>query len=157
MRLPAVAIAPEEAAVLRAMLLFDRSFLHRFESVNLATHRAISKRSALSCRMAGAKTPVAVVQRTTQSTVWTLPLFLRVAEMIILILVLQLGMLPLPARDFHRVTLSGPLANLFAVPLTEILVPLGFVALILGLIFPFGRLICRNAARLADSSSSSRR
>jgi len=34
MRLPAVAIAPEEAAVLRAMLLFDRSFLDRFESMN---------------------------------------------------------------------------------------------------------------------------
>jgi competence protein ComEC len=34
MRLPAVAIAPEEAAVLRVMLLFDRSFLDRSESVN---------------------------------------------------------------------------------------------------------------------------
>jgi competence protein ComEC len=34
MKLPAVAIAPEEAAVLRAMLLGDRSFLDRSESVN---------------------------------------------------------------------------------------------------------------------------
>jgi competence protein ComEC len=43
--------------------------------------------------------------------------------------VLQFGMLPLMARDFHRVTLMGPLANLFAVPLTGVIVPLGFFTL----------------------------
>lgn len=53
--------------------------------------------------------------------------------MIVLTLVLQIGMLPLLARDFHRVTLSGPFANLFAVPLTGILVPLGFATLALAL------------------------
>jgi competence protein ComEC len=54
---------------------------------------------------------------------------LRGAEMIALSMVLQFGMLPLVARDFHRVTLIGPLANLFAVPLTGVIVPLGFFAL----------------------------
>lgn len=39
------------------------------------------------------------------------------------------------ARDFHRVTLSGPFANLIAVPLTAVLVPLGFLTLIAGLLF----------------------
>ena len=54
---------------------------------------------------------------------------LRGAEMIVLSMVLQFGMLPLMARDFHRVTLMGPLANLFAVPLTGVIVPLGFFTL----------------------------
>jgi len=54
---------------------------------------------------------------------------LRGGEMIALSVVLQFGMLPLMARDFHRVTLMGPLANLFAVPLTGVIVPLGFFTL----------------------------
>ena len=54
--------------------------------------------------------------------------------MIALTLVLQIGMLPLLARDFHRVTLSGLLANLIALPLTGILVPLGFATLIVAII-----------------------
>jgi competence protein ComEC len=54
---------------------------------------------------------------------------LRGGEMIALSMVLQFGMLPLMARDFHRVTLLGPLANLFAVPLTGVIVPLGFFTL----------------------------
>src|SRR5882757_3295522 len=55
--------------------------------------------------------------------------WLRGSEMIGLSVVLQLGMLPLMARDFHRVTLIGELANLFAVPLTGVIVPLGFFTL----------------------------
>ena len=43
--------------------------------------------------------------------------------------VMAQGRLPLMARDFHRVTLMGPLANLFAVPLTGVIVPLGFFTL----------------------------
>jgi competence protein ComEC len=81
------------------------------------------------------KLPAAIAHRTTQSAAWLLSLFFRVAEMIVLTLVLQIGMLPLLARDFHRVTLSGPLANLFAVPLTGILVPLGFATLLFALCF----------------------
>jgi competence protein ComEC len=61
---------------------------------------------------------------------------LRVWELFILTLVLQIGLLPWMARDFHRVTLSGPFTNLVAVPLTGILVPLGFLTLIIGAAFP---------------------
>jgi competence protein ComEC len=60
----------------------------------------------------------------------------RVWELIVLTVVLQLGMLPLLASDFHRVTLSGPVVNLFAVPLTGIIVPLGFLTLACGLVLP---------------------
>jgi competence protein ComEC len=61
---------------------------------------------------------------------------LRTWELMVLTLALQIGMLPLMARDFHRVTLAAPFANLFAVPLTGIVVPLGFVTLGSALVFP---------------------
>jgi competence protein ComEC len=54
---------------------------------------------------------------------------LRLWEIILLSVVIQVGMLPFLARDFHRVSLTGPVSNLFAVILTGIIVPLGFVAL----------------------------
>jgi len=55
--------------------------------------------------------------------------FFRGAELVALSVVLQFGTLPMMARDFHRVTLLGPSANLFAVPLTGAIVPLGFFTL----------------------------
>src|SRR4029077_8607902 len=60
----------------------------------------------------------------------------RTWELLVVTMVLQIGMLPLMARDFHRITLSAPLANLAAVPLTGIIVPLGFLTLACGLILP---------------------
>ncbi|MGB9463535.1 MAG: ComEC/Rec2 family competence protein, partial [Candidatus Acidiferrum sp.] len=67
---------------------------------------------------------------------------LRVWELLVITLALQIGMLPLMARDFHRVTLSAPLVNLAAVPLTGIVVPLGFLTLGCGLILPaIGKLL----------------
>ena len=81
-----------------------------------------------------AKLPTALALPTIQTGAGLLSIIFRLSEMIVLTLVLQIGMLPLLARDFHRVTLSGPLANLIAVPLTGILVPLGFVTLVVGLI-----------------------
>jgi competence protein ComEC len=53
----------------------------------------------------------------------------RVAELFVLSSILQLGMLPQMAGEFHRVSLLGPIANLFAVPLTGVIVPVGFVCL----------------------------
>ena len=60
----------------------------------------------------------------------------RVCELFVLTIALQIGMLPLMARDFHRVALSAPLVNLAAVPLTGVIVPAGFVALGCGLVVP---------------------
>jgi competence protein ComEC len=66
----------------------------------------------------------------------------RVYEIFVLSLVLQAGMLPLMAQQFHRVAISGALANLFAVPLTGILVPLGFLALAAGVVLaPVARVL----------------
>ena len=84
-------------------------------------------------------------------------LTLRVWELLVLTLVLQFGMLPLMARDFHRVTLSGPLANLAAVPLTGVVVPLGFLTLACGLIYlSAGKTSCIVAC-LADSPAFAHR
>ncbi len=60
----------------------------------------------------------------------------RVWELFVLTLVLQFGMLPLMARDFHRIPLAGAIANLVVVPLTVVIVPLGFFAVGAGLLLP---------------------
>jgi competence protein ComEC len=57
-------------------------------------------------------------------------------EFLFVSVILQLAMLPLLARDFHRVTLAGPMVNILAVPLTGAIVPLGFFTLALGIAFP---------------------
>ena len=54
---------------------------------------------------------------------------LRVWELFLLSSALQVGMLALLAFDFHRVTLAGPASNVFAVLLTGLIVPLGFLTL----------------------------
>ncbi|HXN50854.1 MAG TPA: DNA internalization-related competence protein ComEC/Rec2 [Candidatus Acidoferrum sp.] len=61
---------------------------------------------------------------------------LRAWELMVLTLALQIGMLPLMARDFHRITLAAPFVNLAAVPLTGIVVPLGFMTLGSALLLP---------------------
>jgi competence protein ComEC len=65
-----------------------------------------------------------------------LSLTFRVWELLVLTVALQTGMLPLMARDFHRIPLTAPIVNLAAVPLTGVIVPLGFLTLACGLILP---------------------
>jgi competence protein ComEC len=60
----------------------------------------------------------------------------RVWELFVLTLVLQIGMLPLLASEFHRITFAGTFVNFAAVPLTAIIVPLGFFTLICGFLWP---------------------
>jgi hypothetical protein len=60
----------------------------------------------------------------------------RVWKFFVLTLVLQIGLLPLLASEFHRVTFAGIFVNSAAVPLTAIIVPLGFCALIRGFLWP---------------------
>jgi competence protein ComEC len=71
-----------------------------------------------------------------------LALTFRAWALLVLTIALQIGMLPLMARDFHRISLSAPLVNLVAVPLTGVVVPLGFLTLATGLVFPaLGRIL----------------
>ncbi len=60
---------------------------------------------------------------------------LRLWEIILLSAVIQWGMMPLLARDFHRVSLLGPISNIPAVMLTGVIVPLGFLALVLSFVW----------------------
>lgn len=83
-----------------------------------------------------ARLPMGVATRTEDLAAGSIRLTLRVWELMVLTLALQIGMLPLMARDFHRITLSAPFANLAAVPLTGIVVPLGFVTLGSSLLAP---------------------
>jgi competence protein ComEC len=61
---------------------------------------------------------------------WPLRVFFRLWEVALLSTVIQLGMLPVLAHYFHRVSLSGPLSNIGAVLLTGLIVPLGFFTLL---------------------------
>lgn len=75
----------------------------------------------------------------------------RVWELLVITLVLQVGMLPLMARDFHRITLSSPVVNLAAVPMTGIMVPMGFLALATGLFWqPLGKIFAVPLAWLTE-------
>jgi competence protein ComEC len=55
---------------------------------------------------------------------------LRLWEIVLLSVVIQWGMMPLLAQDFHRVSLAGPVSNIPAVILTGLIVPLGFLTLV---------------------------
>jgi competence protein ComEC len=55
---------------------------------------------------------------------------LRLWEIVLLSAVIQWGMMPMLAQDFHRVSLAGPLSNIPAVLLTGLIVPLGFLTLL---------------------------
>ncbi|MGB6623541.1 MAG: DNA internalization-related competence protein ComEC/Rec2 [Candidatus Acidiferrales bacterium] len=54
---------------------------------------------------------------------------LRIWDLLVLSFCIQLGMMPLLALYFHRVSLSGPASNIPAVLLTAVIVPFGFIDL----------------------------
>src|SRR5712691_1999714 len=96
-----------------------------------------------------ARLPQRLGKTTGDAIVSGLSLTLRAWELLVVTVALQIGMLPLMARDFHRVTVSGPIVNLAAVPLTGIVVPLGFLTLATGLILPvLGKLLATPLAWL---------
>jgi competence protein ComEC len=55
-------------------------------------------------------------------------------QLVVISAILQLGMLPPLAYYFHRVTLIGPLANIPALLLTGLIVPLGLFTLVISLV-----------------------
>ena len=67
---------------------------------------------------------------------------LRVYELALLSLVIQWGMMPLLAGDFHRVSLAGPVSNIPAVFLTGLIVPLGFLTLAASFVWVRAALLC---------------
>jgi competence protein ComEC len=99
-----------------------------------ATQFRIDLRSL--ARWLTARLPHQLGKPTGDALVGGLSLTFRVWELLVLTMSLQAGMLPLMARDFHRIPVSAPIVNLAAVPLTGVVVPLGFLTLVAGLILP---------------------
>jgi competence protein ComEC len=104
-----------------------------------AAHEPLATQFRIDLRGAagwfGAKVPPFLKNSLESALVRGIGFSLRLSELLVITIVLQIGMLPLMARDFHRVTLAAPLVNLAAVPLTSVVVPLGFLTLATGLLF----------------------
>jgi len=95
-----------------------------------------------AARWISARVPRRLASTAENTLAGGIALAFRVWELLVLTVVLQVGMLPLMARDFHRITLAAPLVNLVAVPLTGVVVPLGFLTLGSGVLFPaLGRIV----------------
>jgi competence protein ComEC len=79
----------------------------------------------------------AMFARTTENVMAAgLGVSMRIFELLVITLVLQIGMQPLMTAAFHRVTLTAPLVNLLAVPMMGAMVPLGFATILSGVLFP---------------------
>jgi hypothetical protein len=89
-----------------------------------------------TARWISARAPTRLAVGVENALVGGMAVFFRVWELFVLTIVLQIGMLPLMARDFQRIALASPLVNLFAVPMTSIVVPFGFLTLAAGLVLP---------------------
>ncbi|OGD21782.1 MAG: DNA internalization-related competence protein ComEC/Rec2 [Candidatus Aminicenantes bacterium RBG_16_63_16] len=74
---------------------------------------------------------------------------LKISELFALSLTAQLGVMPFLARSFHRVTFAGLFLNFLAIPLTGLIMALGFVFLGAALVSPFiSRLLAQALAGL---------
>ncbi|MFZ3218174.1 MAG: ComEC/Rec2 family competence protein [Candidatus Acidiferrales bacterium] len=89
----------------------------------------------LTARWLAKRMPPRLAAHANALLVWPARAGLRLWEIFLLSAVIQWGMLPLIAEDFHRVSLSGPLSNIPAVLLTGIIVPLGFLTLATALVW----------------------
>jgi competence protein ComEC len=71
---------------------------------------------------------------------------------------IQLGLVPLSVAEFHRVALIGPIANIGAVFLTALIVPMGFATLALGAVWRgAGRLLARATGFATSAAVASNR
>ena len=98
-----------------------------------AGHMPRAAQFRLDVRAAGnwlsARLPAQLRSRATSLLTMPLRAGFFVWELFVLSTVLQIGMLPLMALDFHRISLIGPIANIPAVLLTGLIVPTGFITL----------------------------
>lgn len=66
----------------------------------------------------------------------------KISELFAISLTAQIGVMPFLARSFHRVTFSGLILNFLAIPLTGLVMALGFVFLAVSWVSPlFARLL----------------
>jgi competence protein ComEC len=136
------------AAVIAALALpwlertsesYRRALRHLNDVARDGAHppRAVQFRIDLrdAARWMAARLPAPVAQHSPRLLVAATNLGFWAWDLVALSLVIQFGLLPLLVLYFHRVSLSGPLANIPAVALTGLIVPLGFLALLGGLVW----------------------
>jgi len=76
---------------------------------------------------------------------------MRLWEAFVVSLTIQIAMAPMMAHYFHRVSLSGPLANIPAAMLSGLIVPFGFLALVLDAVWDwFGAVFAAVAGLLTQ-------
>jgi competence protein ComEC len=125
----------------------DRSYTPRMTQLRLDIRDGM--------RLCGSIFPANLTTRAQDVTARFVGAGFRIAELFVLSVILQVGMSPLMAGSFHRISLLGPLANLVAVPLVGIIVPLGLFSLATGLIVPpLGRALGYPLAWLVSLQSS---
>lgn len=90
--------------------------------------RAVAKHLA-------AHLPVRLASHADRILCWPIRAGLRLWDIVVLSLAIQLGMMPSLAQQFHRVALTGPISNIPAVILTGIIVPFGYICLVLTFIW----------------------
>ncbi|MGH9735155.1 MAG: DNA internalization-related competence protein ComEC/Rec2 [Candidatus Acidiferrales bacterium] len=86
-------------------------------------------------RHLAAHLPVRLASHADRILCWPIRAALRLWDIVVLSLAIQLGMMPSLAQQFHRVALTGPISNIPAVILTGIIVPSGYVCLALTFIW----------------------
>lgn len=92
-----------------------------------ATQFRLDLRAAASAL--AARLPASLARHSDSLCVFPARIVFRLWDLAMLSFCIQLGMIPLLALYFHRVSLSGPASNIPAVLLTALIVPFGFVSL----------------------------
>jgi competence protein ComEC len=118
---------------------YRRGLEHLGDSTRDGAHpaRVIQLRLDLRATMAwlSGHLPEKATHAARKALEWVLWGGFYVWELALLSFAIQLGLLPVIAADFYRVSVSGPVANVPAVVLTTLIVPLGFLALGVGLLW----------------------
>lgn len=120
----------------RTSAAYRRALMHLGDVTRDAAHSPRAAQFRLDLRaLAGwfaARLPSRLAHRATSLVTGPTSLALRVWEVIVISSAIQLGMLPVMALYFHRVSLAGPLANIPGAVLSALMIPVGYLALILG-------------------------
>jgi competence protein ComEC len=125
-------------ALARTTAAFEKALDHLDDFTRDASHPPRAAQFRMMLRMAVEWVSWRLPRRTASLATPTITQPCRLAfwlwDLVVISLAIQMGMLPLLALDFHRVALAGPAANVPAVVLTGLIVPLGFLCLAVGMI-----------------------
>ena len=123
----------------RSSAAYRRALAHLGDVTRDAAHSPRAAQFRLDLRALAAwfaaRLPSWLAPRATSLVTGPASLALRAWEVIVISSAIQLGMLPVMALYFHRVSLAGPLANIPGAILSALMIPVGYLALILGTVW----------------------